>query len=143
MQNVLSRSLSSCFTRVKVSVNLCWIIWAKKSCRYLHICKYVKDTMKYSNYRLMHNKCTFFFVFVSVGFFFYLLQSSQDSSNITMASRSVLQPDQSCIPDFLPLQAEPDTSYSFTHNRPPSQSSSFSSSLNVLASPKRTVQNGF
>ncbi|XP_019410665.1 PREDICTED: coiled-coil domain-containing protein 171 isoform X5 [Crocodylus porosus] len=72
-----------------------------------------------------------------------LQSSSQDSSNITMASRSVLQPDQSCIPDFLPLQAEPDTSYSFTHNRSPSQSSSFSSSLNVLAKPKRTVQNGF
>ncbi|XP_019373099.1 PREDICTED: coiled-coil domain-containing protein 171 isoform X3 [Gavialis gangeticus] len=72
-----------------------------------------------------------------------LQSSSQDSSNITMASRSVLQPDQSCIPDFLPLQAEPDTSYSFTHNRSPSQSSSFSSSLNVLANPKRTVQNGF
>ncbi|XP_073201542.1 coiled-coil domain-containing protein 171 isoform X2 [Lepidochelys kempii] len=40
-----------------------------------------------------------------------LQSESRDSSNIPMASRSALQPDQSCIPDFLPLQAEADTSY--------------------------------
>ncbi|XP_067409219.1 coiled-coil domain-containing protein 171 isoform X2 [Emydura macquarii macquarii] len=72
-----------------------------------------------------------------------LQSESRDSSNIPMASRSALQPDQSCIPDFLPLQAEPDTSYSFIHNRPHSQSSSYSSALNISASTKRSIQNGF
>uniref|UniRef100_A0A8C8RRG0 Coiled-coil domain containing 171 n=1 Tax=Pelusios castaneus TaxID=367368 RepID=A0A8C8RRG0_9SAUR len=72
-----------------------------------------------------------------------LQSESRDSSNIPMTSRSTLQPDQSCIPDFLPLQAEPDTSYSFIHNRPHSQSSSYSSALNISASTKRSIQNGF
>ncbi|XP_053888958.1 coiled-coil domain-containing protein 171 isoform X1 [Malaclemys terrapin pileata] len=72
-----------------------------------------------------------------------LQSESRDSSNVPMASRSALQPDQSCIPDFLPLQAEADTSYSFIHNRPHSQSSSYSSALNISASTKRTIQNGF
>ncbi|KAM7166078.1 coiled-coil domain-containing protein 171 isoform 3-T4 [Macrochelys suwanniensis] len=72
-----------------------------------------------------------------------LRSESRDSSNIPMASRSALQPDQSCIPDFLPLQAEADTSYTFIHNRPHSQSSSYSSALNISASTKRTIQNGF
>ncbi|XP_074851031.1 coiled-coil domain-containing protein 171 isoform X2 [Carettochelys insculpta] len=72
-----------------------------------------------------------------------LQSESQGSSNTPMASRSALQPDQNCIPDFLPLQAEPDASYSFIHNRPHSQSSSYSSALNISASTKRTVQNGF
>ncbi|KAM9137731.1 coiled-coil domain-containing protein 171 isoform 2-T2 [Pangshura tecta] len=72
-----------------------------------------------------------------------LQSESRDSSNIPMASRSALQPDQSCISDFLPLQAEADTSYSFIHNRPHSQSSSYSSALNISASTKRTIQNGF
>ncbi|XP_044877551.1 coiled-coil domain-containing protein 171 isoform X3 [Mauremys mutica] len=70
-------------------------------------------------------------------------KESRDSSNVPVASRSALQPDQSCIPDFLPLQAEADTSYSFIHNRPHSQSSSYSSALNISASTKRTIQNGF
>nr|XP_042706462.1 coiled-coil domain-containing protein 171 isoform X2 [Chrysemys picta bellii] len=72
-----------------------------------------------------------------------LQSESRDSSNVPLASRSALQPDQSCIPDFLPLQAEADTSYSFIHNRPHSQSSSYSSALNISASTKRTIQNGF
>uniref|UniRef100_K7GK18 Coiled-coil domain containing 171 n=1 Tax=Pelodiscus sinensis TaxID=13735 RepID=K7GK18_PELSI len=72
-----------------------------------------------------------------------LQSESRDSSNIPMASRSALQPDQTCIPDFLPLQAESDTSYSFIHNRPHSRSSSYSSALNISASTKRTIQNGF
>ncbi|XP_065262681.1 coiled-coil domain-containing protein 171 [Emys orbicularis] len=72
-----------------------------------------------------------------------LQSESRDSSNVPMASRSALQPDQSCIPDFLPLQAEADTSYSFIHNRPHSQTSSYSSALNISASTKRTIQNGF
>ncbi|XP_050800082.1 coiled-coil domain-containing protein 171 isoform X4 [Gopherus flavomarginatus] len=72
-----------------------------------------------------------------------LQSESRDSSNFPVASRSALQPDQSCIPDFLPLQAEADTSYSFIHNRPHSQSSSYSSALNISASTKRTIQNGF
>ncbi|XP_030421763.1 coiled-coil domain-containing protein 171 isoform X4 [Gopherus evgoodei] len=72
-----------------------------------------------------------------------LQSESRDSSNVPVASRSALQPDQSCIPDFLPLQAEADTSYSFIHNRPHSQSSSYSSALNISASTKRTIQNGF
>ncbi|XP_074923420.1 coiled-coil domain-containing protein 171 isoform X3 [Chelonoidis abingdonii] len=72
-----------------------------------------------------------------------LQSESRDSSNVPVASRSALQPDQSCIPDFLPLQAEADTSYSFIRNRPHSQSSSYSSALNISASTKRTIQNGF
>ncbi|XP_064902235.1 coiled-coil domain-containing protein 171 isoform X9 [Columba livia] len=54
-----------------------------------------------------------------------------------------IQPDQSCIPDFLALQAEPDTSCSFKHNGGSSQSSVCSFSLNVTSSPKRTMENGF
>ncbi|XP_074984903.1 coiled-coil domain-containing protein 171 isoform X5 [Caretta caretta] len=72
-----------------------------------------------------------------------LQSESRDSSNIPMASRSALQPDLSCIPDFLPLQAEADTSYRSIHNRSHSQSSSYSSALNISASTKRTIQNGF
>ncbi|CAM4558829.1 unnamed protein product [Lepidochelys olivacea] len=72
-----------------------------------------------------------------------LQSESRDSSNIPMASRSALQPDQSCIPDFLPLQAEADTSYRSIHNRSHSQSSSYSSALNISASTKRTIQSGF
>ncbi|XP_043370743.1 coiled-coil domain-containing protein 171 isoform X4 [Dermochelys coriacea] len=72
-----------------------------------------------------------------------LQSESRDSSNVPMASRSALQPDQSCIPDFLPLQAEADTSCRSIHNRSHSQSSSYSSALNISASTKRTIQNGF
>lgn len=54
-----------------------------------------------------------------------------------------IQPDQSCIPDILALQAEPDTCYSFMHNRASFQSSVYSFSLNVTSSPKRTMENGF
>ncbi|KAM9167380.1 LOW QUALITY PROTEIN: coiled-coil domain-containing protein 171 [Mergus octosetaceus] len=68
---------------------------------------------------------------------------SRGSSNITKSSIAI-QPDQSRIPDFLALQAEPDTSYnSFMHNRANSQSSVYSFSLSVTSSPKRTMENGF
>ncbi|KAM6289404.1 LOW QUALITY PROTEIN: coiled-coil domain-containing protein 171 [Aegotheles albertisi] len=67
---------------------------------------------------------------------------SRGSSNITTPSIGI-EPDQSCTPDFLALQAEPDTSYSFMHNRANSQSSVYSFSLNVTSSPKRTMENTF
>ncbi|XP_033029484.1 coiled-coil domain-containing protein 171 [Lacerta agilis] len=68
----------------------------------------------------------------------------QNTLSIPRPSRSLTQLDQSCIPDFLPLKAESDydTSFALVHNRPHSQISSYSSTLNFIPTTKRAMQNG-
>uniref|UniRef100_A0A8D0BJB0 Coiled-coil domain containing 171 n=1 Tax=Salvator merianae TaxID=96440 RepID=A0A8D0BJB0_SALMN len=62
---------------------------------------------------------------------------SQNTLSIPTASRSLPQLDQSCIPDFLPLKAESDTSFTLVNNRPHSQvSSSHPSTPNIVSSNK-------
>ncbi|XP_053226233.1 coiled-coil domain-containing protein 171 isoform X2 [Podarcis raffonei] len=68
----------------------------------------------------------------------------QNTLSIPRSSRSLTQLDQSCIPDFLPLKAESDydPSFALVHNRPNSQISSYSSTLNFIPTTKRAMQNG-
>ncbi|XP_048358856.1 coiled-coil domain-containing protein 171 isoform X2 [Sphaerodactylus townsendi] len=70
----------------------------------------------------------------------------RNSTNIPAASRPASQFDQCGVSDFLPLKAESDydASVPVVHNRPNSQaSSSYSSTLNITASTKRAMQNGY
>ncbi|XP_061486307.1 coiled-coil domain-containing protein 171 isoform X3 [Rhineura floridana] len=73
-----------------------------------------------------------------------LHSESPNTSSIPRPSRSLPQLDQGCVPDFLPLKAESDydASFPFVHNRPHSQTSSYSSTLNITAATKRVMQNG-
>ncbi|CAI5796493.1 Hypothetical predicted protein [Podarcis lilfordi] len=68
----------------------------------------------------------------------------QNTLTIPRSSRSLTQLDQNCIPDFLPLKAESDydPSFALVHNRPNSQISSYSSTLNFIPTTKRAMQNG-
>ncbi|XP_077201235.1 coiled-coil domain-containing protein 171 isoform X2 [Paroedura picta] len=74
-----------------------------------------------------------------------LHSESRNTTTISATSRPGSQFEQGGILDFLPLKAESDYDASFpvAHNRPSSRASSaYSSTLNITAGTKRTMQNG-
>lgn len=147
MQNIVCNILHSCLLKINIHVymQVLYILqkWLKQGTNtdtsYIYICERYNEIISLACLALHVD--SFWICFLLLFYFTPGIKREFKHHNVF---KLAIPPDQSRIPDFLALQAEPDTSYnSFMHNRANSQSSVYSFSLNVTSSPKRTMENGF